>query len=75
MLPPVTPKKRRGAPSSVKSRGAVPIRLRDDADFESLRFQYAADDGHSETRVIYVGIPGDDDDVALLPAELLHFGT
>ena len=37
-------------------RRAVPIRLGDDAHFETLRLEYAADDRHAETRMIYVGI-------------------
>ena len=49
-------------------RGAVPIRLGDDADLESLRLEHAADDGHAEARMIHVGIAGDDDDVALRPS-------
>lgn len=50
----------------------APVRLRDDADAEALGFQQAADDGHAEGRVIDVGITGDDDDVATVPAELIH---
>ena len=52
---------------------AVPVRLRDDANAEALRFQQAPDDGHAETGMIDVGITGDDDDVAFVPAERLHF--
>ncbi len=52
---------------------AAPIRLRDDADFEPLCLEHPADDGHAETGVIDVGIPGDDDDVALIPPQRRHF--
>jgi hypothetical protein len=55
--------------------GAVPVWLRDDADAEALRLEQAAHDGHAETGVIDVGIAGDDDDVAGIPAELFHFGA
>jgi hypothetical protein len=52
--------------------GAMPIRLRDDADFEALSLQDPADDRHAEARMIDVGIAGHDDDVALLPAQRGH---
>ena len=42
-------------------------------DAQPLRLQHAADDRHAEARVIHVGVAGHDDDVALLPAERLHF--
>lgn len=50
----------------------LPVRLGDDADAEPLGLQQAADDGHAEGRVVDVGIAGDDDDVAGVPAELIH---
>ena len=50
-----------------------PVRLRDDADAKPLRLEHAADDRHAEARVIHVGVTGDDDDVAAVPAELVHF--
>ena len=53
--------------------GRAPVGLGDDADAESLRFQHAADDRHAEARMIDVGIAGDDDDVAAVPAERVHF--
>src|ERR1700722_16343063 len=53
--------------------GALPVRLRDDPDLESLRLQYAPDDCHTEAGMIDIGITADDDDVALLPAKRRHF--
>ena len=50
----------------------VPVRLRDDPDAEALRLEQSADDGHAEARVVHVGVAGDDDDVARIPAELVH---
>src|SRR5665647_3470690 len=32
-------------------------------------------DPHAEARMIHVGIAGHDDDIALLPAERVHFGA
>src|SRR5580693_992562 len=46
--------------------GAVPVRLRDDAHAQALRFEHAAHDGHAEARMIDIGVAGHDDDVALL---------
>ena len=50
----------------------LPVRLGDDAHAEALGLQQPTDDGHAKGRVIDVGVPGDDDDVAAVPAELLH---
>ncbi len=48
--------------------GALPVRLRDDADAESLRLEQPPHDGHAEAGVVHVRIAGDDDDVAGIPA-------
>ena len=50
----------------------LPVRLGNDPDAEALRLQQPADDRHAERRVIDVGITGDDDDVAGIPAKLIH---
>ncbi len=55
--------------------GAAPVRLRDDADAETVRLQQAADDGHAEARVVHVGIARYQHDVAGVPAEHVHFGA
>src|SRR5690606_22958867 len=51
---------------------ALPVRLTDDADAKALGFQQPADDRHAERGMIDVGIAGDDDHVARIPAELIH---
>ncbi len=53
--------------------GAVPVGLGDDAHAETLRLEHPADDGHAEAGVIDVSVAGDDDDVAAVPAERVHF--
>jgi nitroreductase len=55
--------------------GALPVGLRDDADAKALRLQHAADDRHAEARMVDVGIAGDDDDVAAVPAQGIHLGA
>ena len=57
----------------LESIGALPIGLRDDANAESLCFEQPADNGHAEARMIHVRIAGHDDDVALVPAQYIHF--
>ncbi len=53
----------------------VPVGLGDDADAKALRFEQAPDDGHAERRVVDVGVPRHDDDVAGVPAEFVHLGA
>ena len=50
----------------------LPVRLRNDPDAETLGLQQPADDGHAERRMVHVGITGDNDDVAGIPAKLIH---
>ena len=50
----------------------MPARLSDDADAETLCFEHATDDGHTEARVIDVGVAGHQNDVAGIPAEQIH---
>jgi hypothetical protein len=38
-------------------------------------FEQAADQRHAEARVVDVGVAGDQDDVARIPAERVHFGA
>ena len=53
--------------------GALPVRLRNDADPEALGLQHAADHRHAEAGMIDVGVAGHHDDVAAVPSELVHF--
>ena len=50
-----------------------PVRLGNDADFKSLSFQNPSDNGGTETGMIDIGISRNDDDIAGIPAECLHF--
>ena len=52
-------------------RGA-PVGLGDDSHAEALGLEQPSHDGHAEAGVVHVGIAGDDDDVAAVPAQLLH---
>jgi hypothetical protein len=53
----------------------VPVRLGDDADAKTLRFEQTADHGHAEAGVVHIGVAGDQHDVATVPAQLLHLGA
>jgi hypothetical protein len=75
MLPAVTPKNRFGLPSARKAFGRQPVGLADDADAKTLRFEQTPDQRHAEARVVDVGVAGDEDDVARIPAEFVHFGA
>jgi hypothetical protein len=55
--------------------GRQPVGLGDDADAVALGFEQAAHEGHAEARVVDIGVAGDEDDVARVPAERVHFGT
>ena len=52
---------------------AVPLRLGDDPHAKALRFQHTAANSHAEARVIDVRIAGNQNDVAAIPAKLIHF--
>jgi hypothetical protein len=75
MLPPVMPKNSFGSPSFVKSRvecqsGCAMMPTR-----KALRLEHAPDDRHAEARVIDVGVARHQDDIAGVPAELVHLGA
>ena len=50
----------------------VPVRLGNNPDAESLRFQHASADRHSEAWMVDIRIAGDQDNVAAIPAKLIH---
>ena len=54
---------------------AVPVRLGNDPHPEPLRFQHTAADGHPEARVVDVGVAGHQNNVAAIPAKLVHLFT
>jgi hypothetical protein len=49
--------------------------LGNDADPKPLRLEKTADHRHTEAGVIHIGIAADDNDVAAIPAQLIHLGT
>ena len=53
--------------------GIAPVRLSNDAHTKTMGFQDASNDSHAETRMIDVGIPRDNDDIAAVPAQRIHF--
>src|SRR5690606_31784769 len=64
-----------GAAEGAERISAVPVGLADDADAEALRLQAAADYRHAEAGVIDIGVASHHDDVAAVPAELIHLGA
>ena len=54
---------------------AVPVRLGDDPHAEALRFQHTATDRHAEARMVDIGVAGYQNDVAAIPAKLIHLFT
>ena len=52
--------------------GTAPVRLSKNANAETLGFQQAPHERHAEAGVVDVGIAGDQDDVAGIPAEQVH---
>src|SRR5581483_2312052 len=42
---------------------------------KSLRLEQTADNSHAKARVIYIGIAGDNDNVATVPAERVHLNA
>ena len=61
-----------GLAQGLEGLGALPVGLGDDAHAEALGFQHAPDHRHAEAGVVDVGIPGHQDDVAAVPAQLIH---
>ena len=58
-----------------KNRNAVlifPVRLRNDTDFKSMRFQKSRNDRMSERRMVYISISGNIDKIQLFPSPFFH---
>ena len=53
----------------------VPLRLGDNSDAKALSFQHTATNRHTKAWVVDVGIAGHQNDVAAIPAKLVHFVT
>ena len=64
-----------GLAQHLEGLGARPVRLCDDAHPETLRLEHAPNHCHAEAGMVHVGVAGDDDDVAAVPAQLVHFGA
>ena len=58
-----------------ESFSRCPVRLADDADPKSLRLQQPPYQCHAEAGVIDVGVAGDEDHIACIPAQCVHFGS
>ena len=56
-------------------RRRIPVRLTENADAETLRFEQAADQRHAEAGVIDIGVASNQNDVARIPSEGIHFGA
>ena len=59
----------------LKRFSAVPLGLGNDAHAKTLRLQHAPNDSHTKTGVVHIGVAGDQNDVAAVPAQLRHLGT
>ncbi len=55
--------------------GTVPLGLGDYPHPEPLGLEHATDHRHTKTGVVHVGVTGDDDDVAAVPAQGVHLGA
>jgi hypothetical protein len=69
MLPAVTPKNRLGLPSLRKSAAEFQSGWLMMPTRKALRFEQAADQRHAEARMVDIGVAGDQDDVAGIPAQ------
>jgi len=67
------PKIQRGLAQFAERIGRQPVRLADNADAVTLRFQQPSDQRHAEAGMVDVGVAGDQDDVACIPAKRSHF--
>ena len=56
-----------------KRLGRLPVGLAEDANAKTVRLEQPPDQRHAEARVVDVGVAGDEDDVAFVPAERVHF--
>ena len=54
---------------------SIPVRLAKNADAKALRFEQTPDQGHAEARMVDVGVAGNENDVARIPAQGVHLGT
>ena len=64
-----------GLAQNSKRVSGLPVGLGNDADTKALRLEHAADDSHAKARMVHIRVARDDDDVAAVPAQRLHFLT
>src|SRR5690606_22404266 len=64
-----------GFTEGFKWLGAAPVGLGDNPHAKPLGFEEPANHRHTKTRVIYIGITADDDNVASLPTKFVHLCT
>ena len=50
----------------------APVGLRHDSDFVTVGLQHAPDDGSAHRRVVDIGVTGEQDNVGLLPTQVVH---
>ncbi len=62
-----------GSAQGFEGLGAAPVGLGDYADSKPLSLQHAPYNGHAETRMVHIGVAGDDNHVTAVPTQLLHF--
>ena len=74
MFPALTPKNS-AAGRTRHGSARPPVGLAEDADAEARRLEHPAEQRHREARVIDVGVAGDEDDVAAIPAARVHLGA
>ena len=63
-----------GFAQGLEGCGAVPVWLGDDAHAKALGLQHATDNRHTKAGVVHIGITGDQDNIAAVPAQLVHLG-
>ena len=72
---------RRHAPKQVgfakrlEGLGTGPVGLRNDAHPKTLRLEHATHHRHTEAGVVHIGVAGDQNHVAAVPTQLVHFGA
>ena len=64
-----------GLTQHLEGFGALPVRLRNDADPKALRFKHAPNHCHAETRVVHISVTRDQNNIAAVPSQLVHLGA
>ena len=64
-----------GPAERLERLGALPIRLGDKADAETLSLEQPPDDRHAEARMVDISVAGNQNDIADVPAEVRPKGA